>query len=204
MIGNLAYKLPADQPSGGGGGGINFSGGVAGDVMIRSGVATIGPIAGASNLIPISNGPSFLFNVGFIWDLGTGFHGVGAFAPSERLHVGLDLGSGNARFDGRVLKSKGADVAAAATLTVGGDGNLFTITGNTNIDFITTTTWIPGSELTLEFTGTPTLNHNTAAPPANTAPLFLSASTPFVCTVGCVLKFIYNGTVWKELSRTAF
>lgn len=204
MIGNLSYKLPADQPSGGGGGGLSFSGGGVGDVMIRSGAATIGPIGGSPSLIPISNGGSFLFNIGFSFGIGTGFHGVGSFAPSERLHVGLDLGSGNARFDGRVLTSKGADVVSAATLTVGGDGNLFTITGNTNIDYITTTGWIPGSEIVLEFTGTPTIRHFTITPPVGAQSIFLSGSTDFVCSAGCILKFIYTGTLWKELSRTSF
>lgn len=200
MIGNLAYKLPADQPSGAGAG-ITFSSGVAGDVMVRSGAATIGALPGTAGLIPyMASASQFGFNIFFNFNLGTGFHGVGVAVPLDRLHVGL----GNLQVSGRIKSSKGIDIASAATFTAGGDGNFFTVTGNTNIDFITTTDWIAGSELTLEFTGTPTLNHNTAAPPANTAPLFLSASTPFVCTVGCVLKFIYNGTVWKELSRTAF
>lgn len=200
MIGNLAYKLPADQPSGGGGT-VNFSGGAVGDIMIRSGAATIGPIAGSAGLVPyFQTASTFALNVLFNIDPITAFHGVGVLAPTDRLHVG----TGNLRVDGRVKASKGIDVASAATLTVGADGNFFTITGNTNIDFITTTDWIAGSELTLEFTGTPTLNHNTAAPPVGTAALFLSGAAPFVSTAGCILKFIYNGTVWKELSRTLF
>lgn len=202
MFNNLAYKIPTTVlTGGGGGGGINFSGGVVGDIMIRSGAATIGPIAGTAGLIPyFQTAEQFGLNIFFNFDLATGFHGVGIAVPLDRLHVAL----GNIRADGRIKASKGVDIASASTFTAGADGNFFTVTGSTNIDFITTSDWTAGSELTLEFTGTPTLNHNTAAPPANTAPLFLSASTPFVCTVGCVLKFIYNGTVWKELSRTAF
>lgn len=201
MLGNLAYKLPADQSGGGGGGGITFSAGAVGDIMVRSGAATIGPLSNSFGIIPIgSGGATYFENILFNFSVITGFHGVGVAVALDRLHVG----SGNLRVDGRIKAAKGADIAAAATFTAGIDGNFFTVTGNTNIDFITTTAWTSGSELTLEFTGTPTLNHNTAAPPASTAPLFLSASTPFVCTAGCVLKFIYNGTVWKELSRTAF
>lgn len=201
MIGNLAYKLPADRVSGGGGGGISFSAGNVGDVMVRSGAATIGPISNTLGVIPIGSGVgSYFENILFNFSVVTGFHGVGIAVPTERLHVA----SGNARFDGRVLMSKGADVAAAATLTVGGDGNLFTITGNTNIDYITTTGWIPGSEIVLEFTGTPTINHFTITPPVGAQSIFLSGSTNFVCTAGCILKFIYTGSLWKELSRTAF
>ncbi len=200
MIGNLAYKLPADQVGGGGGGGLSFSGGAVGDVMIRSGAATIGPISNSVGLIPIGGGSFFFENILFNFSVITGFHGVGIAVPTERLHVA----SGNARFDGRVLTSKGADVAAAATLTVGTDGNLFTITGNTNIDYITTTGWIPGSEIVLEFTGTPTINHFTITPPVGAQSIFLSGATNFVCSAGCILKFIYTGTLWKELSRTSF
>lgn len=201
MLGNLAYKLPTGGPSGGGGGGISFSAGSVGQIMVRSGAATIGPLTNSFGVIPIGSGAGTYFeNTLFNFSVITGFHGVGIAVPTERLHVA----SGNARFDGRVLTSKGIDVPSAADLGVGVDGNFFTITGNTNIDFIKTTNWTIGSELTLEFSGTPTLNHNTAAPPAGSAPIFLSGSVNFLCVAECVFKFIFNGTVWKEVSRTIF
>ncbi len=200
MLGNLSYKLPADAPSGGGGGGITFSGGVVGDIMVRSGAATIGPFTNSFGLIPIgSGGATYFENLLFNFSVITGFHGVGVAVPLERLHVG----SGNARFEGRVQLTKGPDVASAADLGPT-TGNYFTVTGNTNIDFIKTTNWIPGSEITLEFSGTPTLNHNTAAPPVGSAALFLAGSVNFLCVAECVFKFAWNGTVWKEVSRTIF
>lgn len=125
--------------------------------------------------------------------------GIGTASPSEKLHI-----VGNSLIQGRALVSKGADVVAASTITLGTGGNFFTITGNTNIDFITTTGWTVGSEITFEFSGTPTLLYNTGSPPGGTAALFLSGATDFICTAECILKFIYNGVVWKELSRTAF
>lgn len=201
MLGNLSYKLPADAPSGGGGGGITFSGGAVGDVMVRSAATTIGPVGGNAGSVPyMQTASSFGFNILFNWSSATGNHGVGVAVALERLHVG----NGNARFEGRVQLGKGTDVPSAADLAPGTGGNYFTVTGNTNIDFMKTTNWTPGSEITLEFTGTPTLNHNTAAPPVGSAALFLSGSANFVCTAECVLKFAWNGTVWKELSRTSF
>lgn len=200
MLGNLSYKLPADAPSGGGGGGITFSSGAVGDLMVRTAAATIGALAGTVGSIPyMQTASQFGFNIFFNWNSATGNHGVGVAVALERFHVG----NGNARFDGRVQLTKGPDVASAADLGPT-TGNYFTVTGNTNIDFIKTTNWIPGSEITLEFSGTPTLNHNTAAPPVGSAALFLAGSVNFLCVAECVFKFAWNGTVWKEVSRTIF
>lgn len=103
---------------------------------------------------------------------------------------------------GRLLKAMGASVAAAATLTLGTDGNLFAITGNTNVDFITTTNWQAGAEITLQFSGTPTVNHNTGSPPGSTAAILLAGAANFAATANDVLTLIYNGTNWVEKART--
>lgn len=110
---------------------------------------------------------------------------------------------GATRLDGRLLNAKGADVAAAATLTLGSSGNTFKITGNTNVDFITTTGWTAGSVLVLLFSGTPTVNHNTGSPPANTAAVKLASSVPMLMAADSVLVLFYDGTVWQEMSRKA-
>lgn len=180
-------------------GAVSFSGGAVGDLMIRSGAATIGPIGGSANAIPYFNSATtFGANILFTFDTITGYHGVGIAVALERLHVA----SGNARFDGRVLSSKGADVASANDLTLGGDGNCFTITGVVQINAITTTNWISGSHITLIFSGATTVKHNTAGG-AGTAVLLLAGSVDLITSANTVLGLVYDGTQWQEMYRKA-
>lgn len=94
----------------------------------------------------------------------------------------------------------GGDVTSSNNLTLGLDGNVFKVTGNTQINAITTSAWQAGSQIILEFTGAPTLKHNTAGG-AGTAPLFLAGSVDFVAAAGDSLSLYYNGTHWHEHSR---
>lgn len=113
----------------------------------------------------------------------------------------LFVDAGNSRFDGRILAAKGADVASAATITLGNDGNYFDITGTTNIDYITTTGWTAGSIIVLQFDGILTVNDSTATPPGGTANINLSAA--YVSTAGDTLTLIYDGgTSFRELARS--
>lgn len=101
----------------------------------------------------------------------------------------------------RVEFAQGANVAAANNLTLGSAGNFFAITGNTQINAITNTSWQAGSEITLFFTGTPTVKQNTAGG-AGTSPMLLAGAVDFAATANDVLKLIYNGTNWVEVSRS--
>jgi hypothetical protein len=101
----------------------------------------------------------------------------------------------------RFKAAQGASVAAASTLTLGLDGNFFSITGNTNVDYITTTNWQAGSEITLQFTGTPTVNHNTGSVPGSTAAVLLAGAANFSATANDMLTLVYNGTNWCEKAR---
>lgn len=120
--------------------------------------------------------------------------------------LSLLVDQGNARFDGRILGSQGADIASANDLTLGGDGNSFEITGNTQINALTTTNWQNGSVVTLLFTSNPTVKHNTAGG-AGTAVFLLSGSADFGATAGDTLTLILSeigGTqAWREIARTA-
>lgn len=108
---------------------------------------------------------------------------------------------GDSKFQGRILGTKNNDVVAAGTITVPG-GNAVTLTGNTNIDFITTTGWTSGSILILQFTGTPTVNNNTGGAPGGTASVLLSGSANFGATANDTLILYYDGGNWREISRT--
>lgn len=103
---------------------------------------------------------------------------------------------------GRVRRSKGADVASANDLTLGLDGNCFTVTGTTQINGIATADWTAGSDVVIEFSAALTVKHNTA-PGAGFAPLYLAGAVDFSATADDILYLYYNGTVWREVARTA-
>lgn len=125
---------------------------------------------------------------------------AGATGVLDLMKGGGDVRVGStsgARFQG----SKGADAASGGTLTLG-EGNLFDITGTTAIDYITTTRWQVGSEVTLQFDGSVTVNHNTGSVPGNTAAIFLAGAANFAATAGDMLKLVRHETGWREVSRT--
>lgn len=101
---------------------------------------------------------------------------------------------------GRFHLDNGADIVAANDLTLGTDGNFFKITGNTTINAITTSGWKAGSEVILWFTGTPTVSHNTAGG-GGTAKIKLDGAINMSAVSGAVLKLIYDGTDFREISR---
>lgn len=104
----------------------------------------------------------------------------------------------------RLQTSKGASVASAATITLGNDGNAFAITGTTAIDYITITGWDPGAIITLLFSTSVTLNHNTGAPVAGTSAALLCFGAGNVsATANDAIQFIYDGTTWRQLAPIA-
>jgi len=113
---------------------------------------------------------------------------------STDLNIGGDIIVGH-RFQG----NKGADIVGAVTITLG-DGNYFDITGNTNIDFMTTTGWQAGSVVVLQFDANSGVNGDTSTPPANTAPFDLASD--FMASAGDTITVVFDGTVWRELSRS--
>lgn len=116
----------------------------------------------------------------------------------------LWVDAGTSRFDGRMLQNQGADVASANDLTLGSDGNVFEITGTTQINAITTSGWQNGSRITLLFTANPTVKHNTAGG-AGTAVMLLAGAVDFTATAGDTLTLILSeigGTqAWREAGR---
>jgi hypothetical protein len=102
--------------------------------------------------------------------------------------------------DARLEMDKGGDIVAANDLTLGLDGNVFTVTGNTQINAIATANWNAGSVIHLIFTGTPTLKDNTAGG-AGTAVMQLAGSTDFTAAAEDVITLVYDGTDWHETAR---
>lgn len=109
---------------------------------------------------------------------------------------GFSLGIQGNRF----ATGMGASIVAANNLTTGSDGNLFQVTGLTQINAITTTNWQNGSEISFIFTSTPILKNNTAGG-GGTAPMFLAGSIDYQAAPGDYIKFQYDGIAWHEETR---
>lgn len=152
------------------------------------------------NLTASANTRTVTGNVASIYVAGA--INLGAHMSFAGTSYALFVDAGPSRFDGRILGGKGANIAAANDLTLGTDGSVFTITGNTTINGIATAGWTSGSVARLIFTGTPTVKHNTAAS-AGFASLLLSASIDLGATNNTVLSFLYDGTYWQECERKA-
>lgn len=167
---------------------------------------------GSLSLTPLSNTNGINWTFGVSQPTGTGTAGdiILQYAPTVQgsgsvqnaLATGITFKGidGSLRASRRIEPAKGADIVAANDLTLGGDGNFFVITGNTTINAITITNWQAGSEITLMFTGTPTIKHNTAGG-ANTATMKLINGVDFTVSKNpTLLKLAYDGTNWQQVS----
>jgi len=133
-----------------------------------------------------------LHSFNFVFTQGTG--NVFSLKPNGANNA--VVADSSARFE----QAMGASFAAANNLTLGADGNLFIVSGATQINAITTANWQPGSIVQLEFSGTPLLKNNTAGG-AGTAPLLLAGSVDYQTSAGDVITFAYDGSNWHETSR---
>lgn len=106
--------------------------------------------------------------------------------------------AGASRFDGRILGSKGADVASANTTTLGSDGNSFDITGTTTINNITVTGWQSGSRIMVKFDGVLTFTDQAGG----SGQLRLATSSNLTTAANTRVVLELDGTEWWELSRT--
>lgn len=103
---------------------------------------------------------------------------------------------------GRLKTSKGSDVASAEEITLGANGNYFDITGTTTIDHINKTDWPAGTMVMLQFDANVTVTHNAGTPTGTEASIFLSEGVNFSATPDDILQLVYDGTTWREVSRT--
>lgn len=101
------------------------------------------------------------------------------------------------RFGGRVCGAKGADVASANDITLGYDGNLYYITGTTQVNTISATNWTAGSKITLIFESGITVAHQTAGTGAQ---FKLQDGLDLVTAAETLVEFIYDGTYWVQSS----
>ena len=112
-------------------------------------------------------------------------------------------GVGDIVASARIQRFQGADVASANNLVLGA-GNVFEITGTTQINLMSNLTWQNGSQVTLLFTSTPTVKHGQTTSGTNIT-IRLSLGLDFVATAGNTLTLVLSeigGTqAWREVSR---
>ena len=101
----------------------------------------------------------------------------------------------NARdYTGRQGWAKGADIASAAALTIGTDGNYFDVTGVVTITSISTA--VAGTIIALQFDGALTLTHNATT-------LILNGAINVTTVAGDVfLLMSEGGGNWREIARS--
>ncbi len=88
---------------------------------------------------------------------------------------------------------KGSDVVAASSITLGA-GNIFDITGNTNIDGIVSIG--VGTEIILRFTGTPTLNYHSTD-------MLLPGGQDITMKAGDTIKlYEFSSADWRYVSHS--
>jgi len=138
-----------------------------------------------------SSTPSYSFNADTgtgMWRIGAGDVGFGS-ATVQQYHINANGLIHNTRHQ---LK-QGASIASATTITLGNDGNVFTITGTTVITTITTTNWQAGSRITLIFTTGAAGMIGTGGNITNRA---AGATTT---TANSAWDLVYDGTAWRVL-----
>lgn len=128
-------------------------------------------------------------------------------APTSTLSLSGNMNiTGNFSTTARVQFNQGADVSSAVgAITVGGDGNVFEITGTSAITLISSTSWQNGSQITLLFTSTASLTDGTANSGANIG-FELAGNTNFTGSADDSITLILSeigGTVrWREKCRS--
>jgi hypothetical protein len=100
----------------------------------------------------------------------------------------------------RFLDIEGSDLAATNALVLGNVGNTFVVFGNTQINTLSTAGWQQGSEVVLQFTGTPTIKHMNGSASPNLQ-FSLAGSVDLVVATKTTVTFRWMGDAWQETSR---
>jgi hypothetical protein len=106
------------------------------------------------------------------------------------------------------IKSTKNTAQSVLTLTPS-NGNVFVVSGTSKIQYISTTNWQPGSEITVILDCDITLVNEASSPTSTAKILHLKDSESFTCgSKGSVHKFVYDGpnytNSWYEVSRMEY
>lgn len=129
--------------------------------------------------------------------------GVGSATTNDLIYF---EGDKRTRFNGRAEMQQGADVASVAgAITLGYDGNVFEITGTNTITLISNLGFQNGTEVTLIFTSTATLNDGVANSGTDIG-MELNGNANLVASADDVICLVLTeiGSVqrWREKSRS--
>lgn len=103
-------------------------------------------------------------------------------------------------FDSRYqFGKKGTDIASANNAILPLTGSYFDVTGNTQINTLSVTGVQSGRGVILQFDSNPVVKHNTAGTGAS---FYLSGGADYTASPGSTLTVIYDGTYWRETSRS--
>jgi len=194
-LGNI-HSIWVDTSINNGGNGITVSAGSAnqgGTMKFSRGTRTAGKCAGA--YFETLAASKFLLT---LKDNSTDDLGIYDFALSKYV-LTIDEATGSLVLAARFQGAKGADVVAANDITLG-NGNLFDITGATEVQRILGTGWQAGSEVTLQFDANPNVKHNTAAGGGYYG-LQLAGAADFAASAGDTLTLLFDGDWWREKCR---
>lgn len=106
-------------------------------------------------------------------------------------------------FNERVIFQQGGNIASANNLTLDGAGNIFYITGTTQINLINRASWAIGAEITLVFQDVVTIKYNQTESGTNT-PIELPNGVDYVTQALDVvtLVLINEGSVNLWLTKS--
>lgn len=100
----------------------------------------------------------------------------------------------------RLNTSKGADIASAADVTLGVDGNFFVFTGTTEVQRIAQATWSAGAEVRIRASGNMNVKHGVAAG-GGFGGIYLAGAVDYAMTANDMLALTFDGTNWYEHGR---
>lgn len=173
-----------------GGFGANNSAVARGGIPVFTAAGVIGFITiGAKGAIFVSDGTD-------VQKLSVGANGFALIADSAQANgikwAAIISLSGDNVFTGRIQEGKGANIAAAATVTFGADGNFFVITGSTGITAFASLQ--AGVKIQTQFTGTPIITHNAVS-------LLLQGGVNLQIVAGDIIEWLsLGGGNWAQLT----
>lgn len=126
---------------------------------------------------------------------GTTYDGSAALTASVK-DAGITLAK-----TGTNIWTKGANVASGNNLAPGADGDLFHVTGTTQINLIAVTNFRAGSCVRLIFDGVLTVKHGQTTSGANHKIRLLTAAD-LTTAANDTLDLLYDGTDWYEVGQT--
>lgn len=161
-----------------------------------------------SSLTLVHNATTMILQTGVNWVVPAGAmimlvsEGSGNWREVTRWFptAGSALTPASITMSGPIYQSQGSNVASANSITLGVGGDFFEVTGTTQINLINAAGMRQaGSVVHLYFSGALTLHHAQGT----TGQLFLAGSTDWTVPAGSTITLVSDGSLWRELARTA-